>query len=217
MASRAEEAPVKAGRKSGAQAILKAAEKLFGVYGIDGVSIRQINIAAGMANNSAVTYHFGDKMGLLRAILMWRKPQLMKAAAVEYARVEAEGRLNDPVGLFEIMMRPYLTIVDEDGHHVHAAFMQHIVRWREGRSLRVSIWDSKDPALKALTLLRKSLPDLPPELVSFRLRVSTVAYFDALMEWDRGPVDPKFPQYGLEDMVREMFGLAGANFARPSV
>ena len=42
-------------RQKGARPLLVAGEKLFGMHGIDGVSIRQINLVAGMSNNSAVT------------------------------------------------------------------------------------------------------------------------------------------------------------------
>ena len=49
-------------------AILSAAEKLFAEYGMFAVSNRQISEAAGQGNNAAVSYHFGSKTDLLRAI-----------------------------------------------------------------------------------------------------------------------------------------------------
>ena len=49
--------------------ILRAAELLFAEHGIDGVSLREINRAAGQGNASAVQYHFGDRDGLLMAVL----------------------------------------------------------------------------------------------------------------------------------------------------
>lgn len=57
--------------------LLLAAERLFALHGIDGVSLRQIAMAAGSANNSAVHYHFGSKDGLIEAILAYRLPQLI--------------------------------------------------------------------------------------------------------------------------------------------
>ncbi|MFV0309431.1 MAG: TetR/AcrR family transcriptional regulator [Desertimonas sp.] len=50
-------------------AIIRAAETLFADRGIDGVSMREINRAAGQRNTNAVQYHFGDRDGVLRAIL----------------------------------------------------------------------------------------------------------------------------------------------------
>ncbi len=49
--------------------ILRAAERLMAANGIDGVSLREINRAAGQGNASAIQYHFGDREGLVIAIL----------------------------------------------------------------------------------------------------------------------------------------------------
>jgi AcrR family transcriptional regulator len=50
-------------------ALVRAGERLFATRGIDGVSLREITRAAGQANVSALQYHFGDRTGLLRAII----------------------------------------------------------------------------------------------------------------------------------------------------
>jgi AcrR family transcriptional regulator len=49
--------------------IIRAAERLFAAHGIDGVSLREINRAAGQSNTGAVQYHFGDRDGLVRAVI----------------------------------------------------------------------------------------------------------------------------------------------------
>jgi AcrR family transcriptional regulator len=49
--------------------IIRAAEELFAARGIDGVSLREINRAAGQSNTGAVQYHFGDRDGLVRAVI----------------------------------------------------------------------------------------------------------------------------------------------------
>lgn len=54
--------------------LLTAAEELFAERGIDGVSLREINAAAGARNASAVQYHFGDRGGLLRALIERHRP-----------------------------------------------------------------------------------------------------------------------------------------------
>jgi AcrR family transcriptional regulator len=50
-------------------ALIDAAERLFAERGSDGVSLRDITSAAGATNASAVQYHFGDRRGLVRAVL----------------------------------------------------------------------------------------------------------------------------------------------------
>lgn len=49
--------------------LIRAAETLFATRGIDGVSLREINRAAGQRNASALQYHFADRNGLLRAVI----------------------------------------------------------------------------------------------------------------------------------------------------
>lgn len=51
------------------EAILAAAERLFAEHGVIAVSNRQISEAAGQGNNTAVSYHFGTKVDLVRAIV----------------------------------------------------------------------------------------------------------------------------------------------------
>jgi len=58
--------------------LVLTAERLFALHGIDGVSLRQIAVESGSANNSAVHYHFGSKDGLVDAILRHRLPQLLR-------------------------------------------------------------------------------------------------------------------------------------------
>jgi AcrR family transcriptional regulator len=50
-------------------ALIRAAERLFAERGSDGVSLREINAAAGATNASAIQYHFGGRSGLVRAVL----------------------------------------------------------------------------------------------------------------------------------------------------
>jgi AcrR family transcriptional regulator len=52
-----------------ASALISAAERLFATRGIDGVSLREINREAGQRNTTSLQYHFGDRRGLLRAIM----------------------------------------------------------------------------------------------------------------------------------------------------
>lgn len=49
--------------------ILRAAERLFAARGIDAVSLREVNREAQQHNTGAVQYHFGDRDGLLKAVV----------------------------------------------------------------------------------------------------------------------------------------------------
>ncbi|MGD9703958.1 MAG: TetR family transcriptional regulator [Acidimicrobiia bacterium] len=51
------------------QQLISAAEVLFAERGIEAVSLREINAAAGQRNATALQYHFEDRYGLLMAVL----------------------------------------------------------------------------------------------------------------------------------------------------
>lgn len=59
--------------------LILAAEKLFAERGIEGVSLREINVAAGQRNTSASHYHFGSKAALVGAVLNHRAADLRAA------------------------------------------------------------------------------------------------------------------------------------------
>lgn len=60
---------VGAGVADARQRLLRAAESLFAERGLDAVSLREITAAAEVGNSSAIQYHFGDRSGLVRAVL----------------------------------------------------------------------------------------------------------------------------------------------------
>lgn len=57
-------------------ALIRAAERLFAEHGSDAVSLREINAEAGATNASAIQYHFGDRRGLIRAVLAKHEPAI---------------------------------------------------------------------------------------------------------------------------------------------
>jgi AcrR family transcriptional regulator len=59
------------------QKLLDAALELFAERGIGAISLREIRVAACQSNTAAVQHHFGDKDGLLRALLERELPALV--------------------------------------------------------------------------------------------------------------------------------------------
>jgi AcrR family transcriptional regulator len=97
------------------EALVLVAERLFAAHGIDGVSIRQLLLAAGVANNSAVQYHFESKAGLVRAIVDYRAPYLAERRRLLWTQAP-DGDLRAAV---EAQFLPVAEVAEfEDSHYM---------------------------------------------------------------------------------------------------
>lgn len=88
--------------------ILVAAERLFVEAGF-GASLREIAVAAGQRNHSAVQYHFGDRAGLVDALYRYRMVPLNARRAELMAGIRA--RRED--ANVEALLRAYITPMAE--------------------------------------------------------------------------------------------------------
>lgn len=86
--------------------LLDVAEQLLSTRGVEGVSLREIRLAAGQRNTSALQFHFGDRDGLLRAIIARHRPNQLAILSRLYDRMVAEGRESDRRSLVEVILRP---------------------------------------------------------------------------------------------------------------
>ncbi|MFI9105679.1 TetR/AcrR family transcriptional regulator [Streptomyces fildesensis] len=69
--------------------LLRAAEELFALKGVDGALTRDITRLAGQSNPSAVQYHFGSRQGLLDAVMAGRQDRTEAALAPRLAELLA--------------------------------------------------------------------------------------------------------------------------------
>lgn len=97
------------------EAIIAVAERLFAERGVDAVPVGAVVKAAGQRNSSAVQYHFGNKAGLLQAILDPHQAHL------DARRAEMLDELGERPGLdalIEVLVRPLASLLDsESGRH----------------------------------------------------------------------------------------------------
>ena len=95
--------------------LLEAAEALFAEHGIGGVSLREINRAAGAKNAVAVQYHFGDRAGILRAITAKHMPAIDSDRHTLLDAYEANGK-QDVRALAAAWVRPLTAkLADRNG------------------------------------------------------------------------------------------------------
>ncbi|MUL41782.1 TetR/AcrR family transcriptional regulator [Streptomonospora sp. PA3] len=78
--------------------IITAAERLFAERGVVAVSNRQISEAAGQGNNTAVSYHFGSKEELVRAVLRRHAEPIERARRRRLGEAGASADARDWIG-----------------------------------------------------------------------------------------------------------------------
>lgn len=167
--------------------ILEAAERLFGQHGLDGVSLRQIGVASGSMNSSAVQYHFGTKERLARAIFEHRLPVLELARAKLLAVAKRDGKLNDPRTLLSVMLLPIAEARDRDGRRSYAAFLLGL-RQSEEMNLRLEADDLSPLTSHIHDLLTSAVPTMPEDARSRRFRHAWEIFLSELLDIDReGP------------------------------
>jgi AcrR family transcriptional regulator len=96
--------------------LILAAERLFAAHGLDGVSLRQINVAAGQKNTSGLQYHFGSKEALIRAVFMHRVPAIDGRRAAMIAEIKASKLVDDLPAVVEAMFVPLAEELDQGGN-----------------------------------------------------------------------------------------------------
>jgi AcrR family transcriptional regulator len=110
--------------------LLLVAERLFAEHGFAGVSLRQIATEAGSANNSAVTYHFGSKEGLVEAIFAYRLPQLLQRRELLKARLHP----GDLRARLEAHLLPVFEMA-ESNDGAYLSFLEQLERSPASRAL----------------------------------------------------------------------------------
>jgi AcrR family transcriptional regulator len=85
--------------------LLDAAESLFAARGVAAVSLREINRDAGARNVGAVQYHFGDRAGVVTAIVERHMPAIEARRHALLDQYEATGD-HDVRQLASVLVRP---------------------------------------------------------------------------------------------------------------
>ncbi|GAY22002.1 MULTISPECIES: helix-turn-helix domain-containing protein [Sphingobium] len=194
--------------KGTALAIIEAAERLFGEHGIENVSLRQVRLEANAANNSAVSYHFNDREKLVRAIWAHRLPTLDARRRQMLDAIHAEGRERDPASVLGALVLPNYELRDAQGVHRYASFFRHAIRWREGTEIRNAQLYSTPASGEAMELYFALQPDVPRDLMSYRLRHGSCTFFDMIFERDKNLSE------GLEVMPEAEFLAEGIEMLR---
>ena len=169
--------------KSTRERLLFAAERLFAEYGVDGVSLRQVNAEAGQRNSSAAHYHFGSKEALIEAIYKSRMEQVNERRATMVEEIIAADEHQNLRKLVEAIVLPITEqIYETKGGRSYVRFVAQ-VHGRPRTDILIFARKGAAPSLQWIfTQVRATLSHIPPEIVGprigfmFALLYTTLAY-----------------------------------------
>jgi AcrR family transcriptional regulator len=161
--------------------ILDAALRLFARNGISGTSLREIRLAAQQGNAGALHYHFGDKDGLLRALLERELPLLVerrRALLVEVSDVRSVA------AVFVLPFAQLATGTEHERDVVQLLAQLHDDVSFSVEDIRGLIGDTG--TREAYELLRERVAGVGDEVLEERVRVGVNSFLHAAAIWARG-------------------------------
>lgn len=159
-------------------ALITTAMQLFAEQGIDAVSVRAVNRAAGLAA-AAVHYHFGSKEALVDAAITYHGTELLGDISAACDDLIAGGGRPTPLELVETFSLPYRRLLERapsTGRH-----------WL---SMVAQLIQSDDPRITALaapvtnkleSLVATTFPEASEAQIRVALRITLVTYIQLLV------------------------------------
>jgi AcrR family transcriptional regulator len=163
--------------------LLAAAEGLFADFGIEAVSARQIALAAGQRNQSAIRYHFGSKDDLIVALLDERITEINERRA---AMLQPPGTANDMRALIGAIAAPLAERVERDASgSAYVRFLAHLFSDRQRRDLLIEHGESAALLRRIYADLRRLAGAMPEAIFAERLRLMVGGIIHALADRER--------------------------------
>jgi len=148
------------------QRLLDHAERLFADRGIPTTSVRDI-VAAARANLGAITYHFGSKDALVRAVIERRLLPLNEERARLLDAAEAEAAPDPPAleAILRAVLAPTLRLWRENGR-----FMRMLGRMHAEPDATLKRCAEAAPLFRRVVrAIAQAVPDLPEEELAWRM------------------------------------------------
>lgn len=162
--------------------IITAAERLFAEYGFAGTTLRNVVSEAGV-NLAAVSYHFGSKEELFRAVVSRFARPVTEQALCLLAELKAAPELPSVEAILTVVLKPSLEILTPD-HNTHLVQAQFMGRCRNEPKPIQRIADEEFAVVTdaCLDLLQRVLPDQSRSQLYWKLDLVIASLIRVLTE-----------------------------------
>ncbi|MBI1261992.1 MAG: TetR family transcriptional regulator [Rhizobiales bacterium] len=150
--------------------LIDEAERLFGERGINGVTLRDINKAAGQRNESALHYHFGSKQELVQAIMKHRSTIIDARRVQLINEVIAADRQHDLRAVVSAMLMPMVELMEKGEGVNFVRFMAQVLSDPEYNIQALVRRSDLEGILKCSALVEDCMAKLPAAVKKFRGR-----------------------------------------------
>lgn len=155
--------------------------KLFAEKGLNGVSVREINVASGQKNAGSINYHFSSRDDLIAELIRDCARALDAVMDARLAALEAAPEAMTIRDIADILARP-VTAEEEQARDPALDFSRRFLAQAliSHRDLMFDAMHGEDQAIRrAFDHVRRLAPDLPGPLLQQRLRLALL-YFTAV-------------------------------------
>jgi AcrR family transcriptional regulator len=177
--------------------LMEVAERLFATRGIEAVTLREIQEAAGQSNTSVIRYHFGSRDGLIRALIVYRQHSAGADRQEMLAQMRDEGKEADPRAVVWLLARPLANSINAG-----EMFVPFLARLSEDPRARSHYWpdhvDDDWTQEKLEELVDAALQDLPERIRrgrTFQLYISMINVLADAARSGRGVSEAQLHNY----------------------
>lgn len=198
------------------EAIISSAEKLYAEKSIDAVSLSEVTAHAGQKNRNALQYHFGNREGLLQAILDRHAQQVFQRRR-EYLTQTTDNAIKHAVNALVQPLADYVKEHKEAQHYIMIVPQLAIVNVP-------SVHSTLSPGLKLMQdplfteTLNCALQHLPTREATQRIFLATSFLFNGLADIYRAcNSDPDFARSNSATQISvQLLQAIEAMFQAPS-
>ena len=144
---------------------------LFARHGVDGVEIQAIQDAAGTKNQRAVHYYFGDRQGLLRAIIERHLTEAERLRRPLVEQIEADGATDDLDRLLDALITPMTCVFGSAVGRAELRLAAQLNHPDLAYSLRPFSLVDAPSGTRLVDMLRRAAPSVPEPIERERFAI----------------------------------------------